>query len=387
MGFTFPMFQSLSLDVKRLLWLTGVLCATLAAGGVSAQTVLKPPVTVAQTAPLSLRLEGALTLRSPPTPWGKITLDESTRRLFLARRAAGVSVYNIDTLKPLAEISDAKGAVAVAIAEGIGGQAGRGFTANGDVGEKSLTVFDLASYKTVAKAALDFVPASLVYDAGSQRLAVMAESSGPVTSIYLVDPLKLDVVKKLEVATPAPGGMTVDGRGRLFVTLPDKDSVAIYNLVSGEALGTWPTAPCRQPGLVAFERLSFRLVMTCGATPWIATTIDVMSGRVAASVRIGNQPGQIAIDSRDGLLYFASGAEATLTVVRARGTDRYDVLEQISTRTLAQEIAVDSRTGRVFMVAADVVRSVPPQSDGPATTRIVANSFAILVYRRMPIEP
>lgn len=381
------MFQSLRSTVSRLRWLRWVLCATLAAGGASAQTVVNPPATVPQTVPLSLRLELAVTLRSPSAPWGKITLDESTRRLFVARRAVGVSVYNIDTLKPLAEISDAKGALAVAIAAGIGGQAGRGFTANGDAGEKSLTVFDLASFKTVAKVALDFVPASLVYDGGSQRLAVMAESGGPATSIFLVDPLKLDVVKKLEVATPAPGGMTVDGRGRLFVTLPDKDSVAIYNLVSGEALGIWPTAPCRQPGLVAFERVRFRLVMTCGGTPGIATTIDVMSGKVAASVRIGSQPGQIAVDSRDGLLYFASGAEATLTVVGARGTDRYEVLEQISTRTLAQEIAVDSRTGRVFMVAADVVRSVPPQSGGPATTRIVANSFTILVYRRMSIEP
>ncbi len=343
--------------------------------------------TAPQSAQLSLRLEGALTLRSPPTAWGKITLDESTRRLFLARRAAGVSVYNIDTLKPVAEISDAKGALAVVIAPGIGSPAGRGFSANGDSGEKSLTVFDLANYKTIAKVALDFVPANLVYDAGSRRLAVMAEASGPITSIFLIDPLKLEVVKKLEVATGAPGGMTVDGRGRLFVTLPDKDSVAIYNIVSGEALGIWPVGACRQPSIVLFERLSFRLVMTCNGTPGIATTIDVMSGKVAASVRTGNQAGQIAVDSRDGLLYFASGAEATVTVVRARGTDRYEALEQITTRTLAQEIAIDSRTGRVFMVAADVVQSVPPQSGGARTTRIVANSFTILVYRRMPIEP
>ena len=60
----------------------------------------------------------------------------------MARRAAGVSVYNIDTLKPVAEISDAKGALAVVIAPGIGSPAGRGFSANGDSGEKSLTVFD-----------------------------------------------------------------------------------------------------------------------------------------------------------------------------------------------------------------------------------------------------
>ena len=361
----------------------------LACGTATAQPAPLPsPQPAANpTAPLSLRLEGALSLRSPSTAWGRITLDEASRRLFLARRSVGVSVYNIDTLKPLAEIPDAKGAVAVAVAPGIGSPAGRGFSANGDEGEKSLTAFDLGTYRTVAKVTLDFNPASLVYDAGSQRLAILAESSGPTSTIFLVDPLKLDVVKRLNVASPAPGGMAVDGRGRLFVTQPDKDSIAIYNLISGEALGIWSTAPCRQPGVVTFERLSFRLVMMCGGTPGIAMAVDVQTGKVAASARTGNQAGQIASDPREGLLYFASGAEANLTVIRPRGIDRYEAVEQISTRTLAQDIAVDSRTGRVFMVAADVVRGVPPQSDVPATTRIVANSYTILVYRRMPIEP
>lgn len=334
-----------------------------------------------------MRLEGALSLRSPPTAWGRITLDEGGRKLFLARRSAGVSVYNVDTLKPLAEIPDAKGAVAVAIAPGVGSPAGRGFSANSDAGEKSLTAFDLATYRTVAKVTLDFNPAALVYDGGSQRLAVLAEPSGPTSTIFLIDPVKLDVIKRLAVATPAPGGMAIDGRGRLFVTLPDKDSIAIFNLVTGEVLGTWSTAPCRQPGVIGFERLSFRLVMMCGGAPGIAMAVDVLTGKVAATMRTGNQAGQIASDPREGLLYFASGAEANLTVVRPRGADRYEAVEQISTRALAQDIAVDSRTGRVFLVAADLVRTVPPQSDVPVTTRIVANSYTILVYRRMPIEP
>ena len=363
--------------------------ALLVAGAVSAQPASPPSAPIAATpaAPLSLRLEGTLTLRSPPTAWGRITLDEASRKLFLARRSAGVSVYNIDTLKPLAEIPDAKGAVAVAVAPGIGGPAGRGFSANGDAGEKSLTAFDLATYRTVAKVTLDFNPVSLVYDTGSQRLVVLAEKNGPTSSIFVIDPVKLEVVKRLDVPTIGSSGIAVDGRGRLFVTLSDKDSIAIFNLVSGEALGTWSSAPCKQPGVVSFDRLNFRLVMMCGGTPGVATAVDVLTGKVVASARTGNQAGQIASDQREGLLYFASGLEANLTVMRPRGTDRYEAIEQISTRTLAQDIAVDSRTGRVFLVAADLVRSVPPQSDVPATTRIVANSFTILVYRRLPIEP
>jgi DNA-binding beta-propeller fold protein YncE len=375
--------------VTRLAYHIWLLLAVLAAGSVSAQPAHppSPPIDASPAAPLSLRLEGALILRSPPTLWGRITLDEGSRKLFLARRSVGVSVYNIDTLKPLAEIPDAKGAVAVAVAPGIGGPAGRGFSANGDTGTKSLTAFDLGTYRTIAKVKLDFNPAALAFDAGSQRLVVLAEPGGPTSSIFVIDAVKLEVVKRLDVATVAPGGIAVDGRGRLFVTLPDKDSIAIFNLVSGEALGTWSSAPCKQPGVVAFERLSFRLVMMCGGTNGVAMAVDVQTGKVVASARTGNQAGQIASDQREGLLYFASGPDANLTVVRPHGADRYEAIEQISTRTLAQDIAVDSRTGRVFLVAADLVRSVPSQSDVPVMTRIVANSFTILIYRRMPIEP
>ena len=361
------------------------LLTMLAAGAAFAQPIAKP-ATPAAAVPLSLRLEGTLTLRSPASAWGDLALDEPARKLFLARRAAGVSVYNIDTLKPLGEIPDTRGALAIALAPGIGGPVGRGFSANGDMGEKSLTVFDLGTYRTVAKVSLDFSPAAISYDTGSQHLAVMSDANGATPTIFVIDALKLDVVKKIELST-APGGMAADGRGRLFVTLPAKDSIAVYNLLGGELLGTWAVAPCKQPGVSAFDRQSFRLITMCRGTPGFAVAIDVLTGKVAASARIGNQAGQIAVDPRAGLLYFASGKDANLTVMQARGADRYEALEQVSTRPLAENIAVDSRTGRVFLVAGDFVRTVPIQSDLPVTTRIVANSYTILVYRRMPIEP
>lgn len=376
---TSPIRQSTRLIVG---W---VLLALLGAAAVRAQPTSNLPAPPA--APLlSLRIEGAVTLRSPASGWGGIALDEAGRKLFLARRAAGVSAYSIDTLKPLGEIPDAKGALAIALAPGIGGPAGRGFSANGDMDEKSLTVFDLGTYRTVAKVSLDFSPASLIYDAGSQNLAVLTAGTGATGTMFVIDALKLNIIKKIDLGAAA-GGMAVDGRGRLFVTLPDKDSIAVYNLVTGELLGTWAVAPCKQPGVVAFERQSFRVVAMCRGTPGFAVAIDVLTGKVAASARIGSQAGQIAVDLREGLLYFASGAEANLTVMRARGADRYEALEQISTRPLAQDIAVDSRTGRVFLVAGDFARSVPTQSDVPVTTRILANSYTILIYRRMPIEP
>ena len=263
--------------------------ASMAVEPARAQKPNAVPVQPAKPEPKlpTLRLEAAIPVKASDAGWGGIAVDEAGRRLFLAHRASGVSVFNIDTLKPLADIQEAKGAVAVALAPGLGSAAGRGFSANGDADAKSVTVFDLAIYRVLGTVALEAPPVRMVYDAGSQKVILLTMNGQSARLVY-IDGNKMQIVATTDLQTVQVGGMTSDGAGRLFVGVPERDSIAVFNLISHEALGTWPTGTCRQPGEMALDRTAFRLAVVCKGTPGITALIDIMSGRVAASVRSSN---------------------------------------------------------------------------------------------------
>lgn len=362
--------------------------ASMAVEPARAQKPNAVPVQPAKPEPKlpTLRLEAAIPVKASDAGWGGIAVDEAGRRLFLAHRASGVSVFNIDTLKPLADIQEAKGAVAVALAPGLGSAAGRGFSANGDADAKSVTVFDLASYRVLGTVALEAPPVRMVYDAGSQQVILLTMNGQSARLVY-IDGNKMQIVATTDLQTVQVGGMTSDGAGRLFVAVPERDSIAVFNLISHEALGTWPTGTCRQPGEMALDRTAFRLAVVCKGTPGITALIDIMSGRVAASVRSSNQPTRIVIEPRERLMYFLSGPEQTLAVAQAKGVERYEALELVTTRPNAGEAAVDPRTGRLFVVSADMTRPVSALGEATAPMRVIPNSLTFLIYRRLPIEP
>ena len=185
---------------------------------------------------LGLRLEATVALKSPAVGWGGIAIDEVGRRLVLARRAAGVSVLNIDTMKPLGEVADAKGAVAIALAPGIGGPLGRGFSANSEMNGTTISAFDLASFRILATITLDAPASALAYDAGSRRLAALTQGiAGKGAMLVMIDATSLQIVKQLQLEVGTAGGIVADGAGRLFVSLPERDADAPRGLARAAA--------------------------------------------------------------------------------------------------------------------------------------------------------
>jgi hypothetical protein len=80
---------------------------------------------------------------------------------------------------------------------------------------------------------------------------------------------------------------------------------------------------------------------------------------------------------------FSSNGEGTLTVVKQDSPDHYSVLDSVKTQAGARTMALDSATGRVYLVSAEF--GPPPaataQQPRPRPT-IVPDSFTVLVVGR-----
>jgi hypothetical protein len=115
--------------------------------------------------------------------------------------------------------------------------------------------------------------------------------------------------------------------------------------------------------------------------------LDVLgAGRVLG--RLATPPGVEALihDARQRQLYATSPATGRVTVYRQPDPFRYEVLETAGTRPLAGLGAADGRTGRLFLAAGEFVAIAPKPDGSGGGTRILPNTYTVLVMKRLPLE-
>src|SRR5690348_16608487 len=119
-------------------------------------------------------------IASGEATWDFATIDEVTRRLFVAHEMQ-VEVLDVDTGKKLGTIPDMKGAHGIALAS----EFKHGFVTNGDNG--TVTMFDLGGLKRLSDIPAGNLPDSIAYDPASKRVFAFNTMSRNSTVINASD--------------------------------------------------------------------------------------------------------------------------------------------------------------------------------------------------------
>jgi len=116
----------------------------------------------------------------------------------------------------------------------------------------------------------------------------------------------------------------------------------------------------------------------CANAVMVAT--DAISGRHVAEVPIGRGPDAAAYDAKMGLVLSSNGEDGTLTVIRQVDPEHYSVVANVPTRKSARTMALDTRTHRVYLVAAQFGEKPPPTADQPnPRAPVIDGTFEVLV--------
>lgn len=270
--------------------------------------------------------------------WDYLTCDSAARRLYIAR-STRVMVVDIDKLEVIGEVAKTPGVHGVALVPKLG----RGFTSNGS--ESTVTVFDLATLKELARINVGKRPDAILYDPASQRVFTMNAGSSDATAI--------DVEKQSVAGTIPLGGKpefaATDELGQIYVNLEDKSQVLAIDAIKLTVVQRWPLAPGEEPAGLAIDRAHRRLFSTCHNQKMVV--LDADSGKVVATPAIGKGTDACAFDSAAGLA-FSSNGDGTLTVVRESDANQFDVAENVPTQAGARTMALDSKTHNLFLVTA-----------------------------------
>ena len=300
--------------------------------------------------------------------WDLLELDSVARRLYVSH-SDRVVVLDADNGKIVGEILHTDGVHGIAIASDLG----RGFTSNGK--SNSLTVFDPKTLEMTGEVKIEGQsPDIILYEAGNHRLYVF---NGRSANTSVIDAKSLATVGTIALGGK-PEFAVSDGHGRLFVNIEDKNELAVIDAAALKVSARWPLKDCDEPTGLAFDGTHHRLFSVCGNKTMVVT--DSKDGRRIASVPIGDGPDGVVFDESRGLLFSPNGADGTLTVVHQDDADHYRVVDTVATQKSARTMALDVRTHRLFLPAAELGPAPAATTEQPhPRPAIVPDSFAVLV--------
>jgi YVTN family beta-propeller protein len=296
-----------------------------------------------------------------------LTVDSAANRLFISR---GDRVLVMSTLDGslVKTISDTQGVHGIALAPDIG----KGFVSDGRA--DTVTVFDLKSLETTTTIQVPgHNPDAILYDKAAKRLYTF---NGRSHDISVIDPLKGVVIATLP-AGGKPEFAASDGAGRIFFNIEDTAQIGVIDSSAVKRIATWPLRGCEEPSGLALDVAHKRLFSVCGNGVLVVT--DAASGRHVAEVAIGKGPDAAAFDAVRGLVFSSNGQDGTLTIIHEDDPDHYSVIDNVSTQRSARTMALDARTHRIYLAAAQFAATPEPSVDQPhPRPSAVDGSFKVL---------
>jgi len=302
--------------------------------------------------------------------WDYLAFDGVAQRIFVSH-GTRVDVIDARKLTVAGAVDDTPGVHGIALAQELG----RGYVSAG--GSGSVVVFDLKTLARVTEIKVTGEnPDAILYEPSTRRVFTFNGRGRNVTVIGATDNQVLatiDVDAKPEFAV-------TDGAGHVFVNLEDRNSVAEIDAAAMKVLHTWPMEGCEEPSGLAFDVKHRRLFSVCGNR--VMMVVDSTDGHVLARLPIGQGVDGAGFDPGRQMA-FASCGDGTLTVVRERNAQKFEVMASVATRRGARTMTLDPVSHRVYLSTAQRGPAPPPSAAEPRPRApVIPGTFALLV-----IEP
>jgi len=303
-----------------------------------------------------------------------IVADSEGRRLYIARSGKTnprLLAFDLDSLKQTGELDgiNAHGAV-------VDPANHHGFASS-----KPLTMFDSTNMTNLKSIAVDGNPDGLTLDAAAHRVYVLSHSAPNITAVNTADGAIIGTVN-LDAAVEET---VSDGKGHLYVALEDRDAVGVVDTKSMAVTARYPLAGQggTPPGL-ALDAKTRVLFVAC-RNPAVVVVMNADTGAILGTLPIGLQ--------NDGVLFnpatkeaLAPAGDGHLTVIKQDRPGHFSIAQTLDTLPGARTIALDSKTGHIFLMTADY-GPVPADAPPPVPGRIargpmLPDSFKIIEIGR-----
>jgi DNA-binding beta-propeller fold protein YncE len=297
-----------------------------------------------------------------------VTIDSAARRLYLSH-GTQVDVIDPDNGKLIGTIADTPGVHGIAIAS----EFKHGFTSNGR--ENKVSMFDPTTLELISKIEVGKGPDGIYYDAGTKRVFTNNHGSHDISAI---DAKTGNVVGTVKVEGDGESAIVADSQ--VYVNLEDTNEVVVFDPKSLEVKKRFPIGVAKTPTGLAYDAKTKRLFIGCRNEPKMVV-MDAVSGRVISSFAIGRGVDYAAFDPQSKLVFFSCG-EGVLNIFHEKSADDYEDAGPVKTQPGARTMALDLKTHKIFLSAAEYLETPATTPGGRPQRSIKPGSFVVLVVSK-----
>jgi DNA-binding beta-propeller fold protein YncE len=302
--------------------------------------------------------------------WDYITADTQARRLYVPN-GTQVVVLDLDSGAIVGKITGLEDAHGVAIAR----EFGHGFISATDPG--SIIMFDLKTLAVLGKTRVGDDPNGIIYDPKLRRIFSADRGSKRLTA---VDAKTGKVAGTIQLTEGRTEHLASDEAGHVFLNMQDIGKLHKLDVQGMKVMETWTLAPpCGQPSSMDMDRTHNRVFIGCRSG--LLAVVDGTSGKIVATQPIGLGVDALEFNPQTGLIYVSTGGgDGALSIFHQESPDKYTLVENVKTLPGARTMALDQKTGRVYLPVSDVgPRPNPtPANPNPRAPKL-PGTFSVLV--------
>jgi YVTN family beta-propeller protein len=301
--------------------------------------------------------------------WDYLLSDDGAHRLYITHNSR-VEVVDTTTGKPVGAITGLKSTHGVA----LNPDGKTGYISDG--AGNAIVVFNRADFSVQATVPAGTNPDGITFEPATKTVWAF---NGRSKNVSVLDTSSNAVVATIDLPGK-PEFPQADGKGSVFDNIEDKNEIVKLDAASHKVVAVWPLTGCESPSGMAIDRNKHRLFSVCDGGKM--AVVDYESGKVLGLAAIGDSPDAAGFDPKNGLAFSSNGGDGTLTVVNP-GKDGFPVLQTVSTEKGARTMALDTETGRIYLVTAQFGPAPAPTEAMPHPRHsIVPDTFEIIVVER-----
>lgn len=290
--------------------------------------------------------------------WDYLSVDEVSQKLFVSH-SSQVNVVDLKTGEQIAVIPETNGVHGIAIANDLN----KAFISCGK--DSSVSVVDLNTFILIAKiTGTGKNPDAILYDQFSKKVFTF---NGRSSNSTVIDAVTYKTIANIPLSGKPEFSQT-DGKGKVYVNIEDKSSIAVINVISLKVEKEWSIAPGEEPSGLALDNVNHRLFSVCGNK--IMTISDAIAGKVITTVPIGDGCDGVAFDPATKRI-FASNGEGKMTVVQQVSANEYHVLENFPTLQGARTITVNKTNHHIYLPTAELLPGEGRRQAKPKTFKVL----------------
>ncbi|MBV8206550.1 MAG: hypothetical protein JO041_07145 [Acidobacteria bacterium] len=301
-----------------------------------------------------------------------IFADVEGRRLYVPRGGASggqVMVFNLDTLEPAGSVPNIRSGGAT-----VDSKSHHGFSTT-----KPITMWDAGTLAVIKTIDVDGRPDGILCDPYNSRVWVLSHQPPYAT---IIDAKEGTVVGTLDVGG-APEQAVSDGKGTIYINIADKANVAVVDAKTLTVTAHYDASSKGQGGSgLAYDAKNHILFAYYRQPSPVVVIMNAENGNIITTLPTGTGVDTVAFNPKTMEAISAEGG-GTMTFIKEKNPTAFEVEQTLDTMRGAKTLALDTKTGHLFTMAAEFGPPAPDAPPGPAGRPargpMIPDSFTVLM--------